>query len=123
MACWPSRSSSSTGRAGSSAMPAAGEGLPPILVLGGTLEGWLLAEALWLGRPPVITTLAGVTSAPGDLPGEVHRGGFGGAAGLLRFLRERRIAAMVDATHPFAVRISARAAAAAAAAGVPHLRL
>jgi precorrin-6A/cobalt-precorrin-6A reductase len=44
-------------------------------------------------------------------------GGFGGAEGLARWLEEERIAAVVDATHPFAVRISANAADACARLG------
>jgi len=47
----------------------------------------------------------------------------GGADGLAAFLRAQRVAALVDATHPFAKTISAHAVAACAAAGVPLLRL
>jgi precorrin-6A/cobalt-precorrin-6A reductase len=104
-------------------VPEAGEDPAPILVLGGTLEGRRLAEALSEQGRAVITSLAGATRSPGPLPGEIRRGGFGGTDGLARFLRERRVAAVVDATHPFAVRISAQSLAAAADAGVPLLRL
>ena len=34
-------------------------------------------------------------------------GGFGGAEGLARYLREEAVDRLVDATHPFAARISA----------------
>jgi precorrin-6A/cobalt-precorrin-6A reductase len=50
-------------------------------------------------------------------------GGFGGPTGLAVWLRERAVAAVVDATHPFAARISANAVAACADVGVPLLRL
>jgi precorrin-6A/cobalt-precorrin-6A reductase len=58
---------------------------------------------------------------PHALP--VRTGGFGGAAGLAEHLRIQRIAALVDATHPYAARISANAAAAAREAGIPILAL
>ncbi|MFG1988435.1 cobalt-precorrin-6A reductase [Actinoplanes sp. NPDC048988] len=71
----------------------------------------------------VITSLAGRTSAPLLPPGEVRIGGFGGVAGLAGYLRTSRIDVLVDATHPFAAGISANAAAAAAATGVPLIAL
>jgi cobalt-factor III methyltransferase len=43
-------------------------------------------------------------------------------AGLLREISEWRAAALVDATHPFAVEVSAAARAAAEAAGIPAVR-
>lgn len=50
-------------------------------------------------------------------------GGFGGVDGLQRFLAQRGISAVVDATHPFAAQMSQHAAAAARATGRPLLRL
>lgn len=46
-------------------------------------------------------------------------GGFGGVAGLLRHLETQGVTHLVDATHPFAARMSANAVAAARTAGVP----
>ncbi|MCY1541195.1 Precorrin-6A reductase [compost metagenome] len=46
-------------------------------------------------------------------------GGYGGAAGLARFIAEQGIDLLVDATHPYAAQISRNAAAAAKLAGVP----
>ena len=43
------------------------------------------------------------------IAGNVRIGGFGGADGLAAYLRERRVALVIDATHPFADRISAHA--------------
>ncbi|MEV4702395.1 cobalt-precorrin-6A reductase [Actinoplanes sp. NPDC049316] len=88
------------------------------LVLGGTTEGRALA-----GRVPVISSLAGRTSNPLLPPGEVRTGGFGGVDGLERYLREERIDAVVDATHPFAATMTAHAAAATTRAGIPLLIL
>ncbi len=48
----------------------------------------------------------------------VRSGGFGGAAGLARYLAEHGVDLLIDATHPYAARISANAAQAAAATGV-----
>lgn len=91
------------------------------LILGGTGEAAALARAL-AGRD-VVTSLAGRTATLPDLPGRVRIGGFGGADGLREFLRVEGIGAVVDATHPFAARISAHAAKACAALGVPRLVL
>jgi len=55
--------------------------------------------------------------------GEVRTGGFGGAEGLARFLRESGIDLVIDATHPFAARISRNAVEAAGQAGVPLIAL
>ncbi|MFJ3223317.1 cobalt-precorrin-6A reductase [Streptomyces sp. NPDC086783] len=95
-----------------------------ILVLGGTTEARELAARL-AERPGVrvTTSLAGRVSRPGALDGEVRVGGFGGADGLAAWLREHRVDAVADATHPFAAGITANAARAAAATGVPAVVL
>lgn len=53
----------------------------------------------------------------------IRIGGFGGTAGLVAYLRERGVTHLVDATHPFAARMSGHAAAAARQAGVEHIVL
>jgi precorrin-6A/cobalt-precorrin-6A reductase len=53
----------------------------------------------------------------------VRIGGFGGPAGLAQWLSDEAICAIVDATHPFAQRISASARLAAARVGAPLIRL
>jgi precorrin-6A/cobalt-precorrin-6A reductase len=93
-----------------------------VLVLGGTAEARALAASL-VGRVRVVSSLAGRVSNPRLPEGEVRVGGFGGPAGLARWLTEHEVAAVVDATHPFAERIGASAVAAARSAGVPLLRL
>lgn len=95
-----------------------------VLVLGGTAEARQLATALH--REPgvhVVSSLAGRVRDPVRPPGEVRIGGFGGPEALAAWLAGRGIDAVVDATHPFAARMSAHAVAAAAAAGVPLLVL
>jgi precorrin-6A/cobalt-precorrin-6A reductase len=95
-----------------------------VLILGGTAEASGLAHALAGDtRIAAITSLAGRTRAPAALPGEVRVGGFGGPEALAEYLRSEKIDLAVDATHPFAARISRNAAQACEAAGVPRLLL
>ena len=95
-----------------------------ILILGGTQEAFQLAEQLAdLAGVETISSLAGRTREPRLPKGKVRTGGFGGAAGLARYLAEERVTHLVNATHPFAAQISANAVAAARAAGIPVLRV
>ncbi|MEQ3552453.1 cobalt-precorrin-6A reductase [Pseudonocardia nematodicida] len=91
-----------------------------VLVLGGTTEGRAAAAAL-AGRDGVrvVSSLAGAVRAPSLPAGEVRVGGFGGAGGLAAWLRAGGVAAVLDATHPFASGMTANAAAACAATGIP----
>jgi precorrin-6A/cobalt-precorrin-6A reductase len=97
-----------------------------LLILGGTAEAAALARGV-LARfgdaVQVTTSLAGRTERPGPLPGQVRIGGFGGPAGLAAYLTEHGIDRLIDATHPFATRISAEARLACEQAGVPRLLL
>jgi precorrin-6A/cobalt-precorrin-6A reductase len=94
-----------------------------ILVLGGTAEARALATALHDAGVSVTTSLAGRVTRPRLPPGKVRIGGFGGPDAMAAWLRDRAITAVIDATHPFAERISASATRACRAAGVPLLRL
>lgn len=94
-----------------------------VLIIGGTGEARKLAEVLAAAGFATVTSLAGVTTSPLMPAGEVRHGGFGGAEGLGNYLRTGNFAAIVDASHPFAARISQNAYQAAAAAGLPYLRL
>lgn len=94
-----------------------------ILVLGGTAEARELAAALDQDGVAVTSSLAGRVSRPRLPAGEVRIGGFGGPDALGEWLTAHRVTAVVDATHPFAERISASAAYACPRAGVPLLRL
>jgi precorrin-6A/cobalt-precorrin-6A reductase len=96
---------------------------PRVLLLGGTGEARDLAAALTRDGVPVVSSLAGRVARPRLPEGEVRIGGFGGPEGLERWLGEQHVAAVVDATHPFAERISISAALACERAGVPLLRL
>ncbi|HEY0495106.1 MAG TPA: cobalt-precorrin-6A reductase [Kutzneria sp.] len=95
-----------------------------VLVLGGTTEARLLAEALApVVGLRVVTSLAGRVSRPHLPPGEVRIGGFDGVSGLISWLRDEQVTAVIDATHPFAARITASAATATAELGLPFLVL
>jgi precorrin-6A/cobalt-precorrin-6A reductase len=96
---------------------------PHILILGGTTEASALAAACAARGVPAILSYAGRTASPAAQPVPVRIGGFGGIDGLARYLAAARITHLVDATHPFAARISANAVAAAGVAGVPLLAL
>ena len=95
-----------------------------VLILGGTAEAAGLARALAEEEGvATITSLAGRTRAPAAVPGAVRVGGFGGPEALAEYLRSEKIDLLVDATHPFAARISRNAAEACETAGVPRLLL
>jgi precorrin-6A/cobalt-precorrin-6A reductase len=93
-----------------------------ILILGGTTEASALARLLAGDRrfDPILS-LAGRTSAPKAQPIPTRTGGFGGVEGLKSWLRNERIVAVIDATHPFADQISAHAVAACEGLGLPLL--
>ncbi|MBZ9658020.1 cobalt-precorrin-6A reductase [Mesorhizobium sp. ESP-6-4] len=95
-----------------------------ILILGGTTEARQLAGKLARRDDFSVTlSLAGRTESPVAQGVPVRVGGFGGADGLAAHLREEHVDLLIDATHPYAARISANAAEAAAQAGVPVLAL
>ncbi|WP_327265081.1 cobalt-precorrin-6A reductase [Streptomyces sp. NBC_01232] len=95
-----------------------------VLILGGTTEARRLAEAL--APDPschVTTSLAGRVTSPVLPPGETRIGGFGGIAGLAGWIVAHDVTHVVDATHPFAERMSFNAAEAQALTGVPLVAL
>ncbi|MDX8532219.1 cobalt-precorrin-6A reductase [Mesorhizobium sp. VK25A] len=95
-----------------------------ILILGGTTEARQLAGKLARRKEFSVTlSLAGRTESPVAQGVPVRIGGFGGAAGLAAHLREEHVDLLIDATHPYASRISANAAQAARQSGVPILAL
>lgn len=99
---------------------------PALLILGGTAEAAALARAAvarFGDGLDVTTSLAGRTERPGPIPGRVRIGGFGGPSGLAAYLGEHGIDRLIDATHPFAARISRAARLASEAAQVPRLLL
>jgi precorrin-6A/cobalt-precorrin-6A reductase len=94
-----------------------------ILILGGTTEARQLAAILVADGVAVISSLAGRVSTPNLPPGEVRVGGFGGVDGLAEYLQEQHASAVVDATHPFAAKMTSNAVQAARRTGTPLVRL
>ncbi len=89
-----------------------------ILILGGTAEAKALAARLSTSSDyDILLSLAGRTKAPAKQPVPVRIGGFGGIEGLAAFLREKSVDLLIDATHPFAAKISRNAAEAATLLG------
>ena len=93
-----------------------------LLILGGTTEATALARALAVdARFSATLSLAGITRRPASQPIPVRMGGFGGVVGLVRYLQQHRIGALVDATHPFASQMTANAIVATRETGTPLL--
>lgn len=90
-----------------------------LLLLGGTSEARELAALLVGDGIDVTSSLAGRVAQPHLPVGKVRIGGFGGVDGMRAALADYD--AVVDATHPFALGMSANAAA--ACTDLPLLRL
>jgi precorrin-6A/cobalt-precorrin-6A reductase len=94
-----------------------------ILLLGGTLEASAMARALAVRALPATLSYMGRVERPKPQPVPVRIGGFGGVEGLCTYLRDHAVTHVIDATHPFAARMSANAIAACAATGTPLVAL
>ncbi len=92
-----------------------------LLLLAGTSEARQIAWALADRSPKIIASLAGVTRNPPDLPVPTRTGGFGGESGFRAFLDQYGVTAVIDATHPFAARITDRTARVCSELGLPCL--
>ncbi len=94
------------------------------LLLGGTFEARALAERMaatpWIEGQ---VSLAGRTATPLPQALPVRVGGFGGVDGLAAYLTQQGVTHVIDATHPFAVKMSINAREACARTGVSLLRL
>jgi precorrin-6A/cobalt-precorrin-6A reductase len=91
-----------------------------LLILGGTTEASALARRIMgLRDLQPILSFAGRTRSPIAPPIPFRVGGFGGIQGLKRFLLDKKIDAVIDATHPFAAQMSRNCATACGELGVP----
>lgn len=97
-----------------------------ILVFGGTGEANRIVEDLMheFGQEiRVQLSLAGRTSAPSIPDGVLVRiGGFGGPDGILSHFRSEKTDLVIDATHPYATRISDNIAQACHAVAMPCIQ-
>jgi precorrin-6A/cobalt-precorrin-6A reductase len=82
-----------------------------LLLLGGTSDALRLCRVALL-KYDVIYSIKGHVRQP-QLNCQVHSGGFGGTQGLIIFLQQQHIDCILDATHPYAVKISDHAQLAA----------
>jgi precorrin-6A/cobalt-precorrin-6A reductase len=91
-----------------------------ILILGGTSEASELVRRIaGDGRLDPTLSLAGRTANATKQHIDTRIGGFGGVDGLVDWLRGEKVEAVIDATHPFAARISGNAKAATVRVGIP----
>lgn len=91
-----------------------------LLLLAGTGEAKQIAWGLSDSGRPVVASLAGATRSPDPLPVPTRIGGFGGEAGFRTYVASHGITAVLDATHPFAVRITTRTARICRDMGLPY---
>ena len=96
-----------------------------ILLLAGTFEARQLAKQLVACFPAssVTASFAGAVTDLPDLEVPTRTGGFGGVAGLSTFLETERVTLVIDATHPFAAKMSRNAAEACELLRLPLIRL
>lgn len=94
-----------------------------ILLLAGTAEARDLARRLAKAGVQAEASVAGAVSEIEAMPLPTRVGGFGGEDGFLRYLDEAKPTGVIDATHPFAARITDRTARSCAERGLPYLRL
>lgn len=95
-----------------------------LLLLAGTAEARALTERLaGDARFGVIASLAGATRTPHALAAVTRVGGFGGGEAQEKYIQDNVIEAVIDATHPFASRISDRTQAICARRGLPYLQV
>ncbi len=94
-----------------------------ILLLAGTGEATEIARQLSDAGHHITSSLAGATRSPKALAGRVRSGGFGGDAGFAAWLDAHEPDLVIDATHPFAARVSLRSARICAEKKVAYLQL
>jgi precorrin-6A/cobalt-precorrin-6A reductase len=94
-----------------------------LLLLAGTGEAQRIARGLAERGIPAVASLAGATRVPAPTGLPTRIGGFGGEAGFRDYLREAGITAVLDATHPFAIRITERTVRLCAEAGIPYCQV
>jgi precorrin-6A/cobalt-precorrin-6A reductase len=93
------------------------------LILGGTSDANLLADAIAGARIDAVYSYAGRTRSPVPQSLPVRTGGFGGVSGLTEYIAREAITHVVDATHPFAAEMSRHAVDACAGSKIPLIAL
>ena len=93
------------------------------LVIAGTSVALEMVERLHAGGWHVTSVVAPHHARALVPPGEVHIGGFGGPAGLVKWLIAQGVEVIVDAAGPFAGKISVSVSEAARATGTPLISI
>jgi len=94
-----------------------------ILLLGGTTEAPVIADSLAEAGMDVL--VSSMTEAPGETEGHPdveHRTGALDPSGMLELVKDRAIASIVDATHPYAAEVTETAMGICAELGIPYYR-
>lgn len=92
-----------------------------ILLLGGTADARCLADALYQAGLQVVYSIAGLVRVP-KIDCELVVGGFTQFGGLVNYLRDNHISAILDVTHPYAQTMSCNAVDAAREMRIPCWR-
>jgi len=99
---------------------------PMLLILGGTADALRIAAQahnLSKGRFRVMSSQAGRVKTPKMPVGELRIGGFGGVEGLKAYMSANQVFAVIDATHPFAMGMSAHACCACDSLEIPRVQI
>lgn len=88
-----------------------------LLILGGTADGRRMATSLHQQGVELIYSVAGLVRTP-KVECQVVSGGFSQFGGLVEYIKQNQVTAILDVTHPYAAKMSATAAK----AGVPYWR-
>ncbi len=92
-----------------------------LLILGGTADARKMATQLFIDGLPLIYSVAGLVRVP-KVDCQIVSGGFRQRGGLVHYIRQQGITAILDATHPYASSMSQQAAQAAELCQLPYWR-
>jgi len=92
-----------------------------LLLLGGTADGRKLAALLHEQGIEVIYSIAGLVRKP-PLDCQIISGGFSQHGGLVSYLQQEKITAVLDVTHPYAQQMSSTAQAVCESLNLPYWR-
>jgi len=92
-----------------------------ILILGGTADARKIAVKLIKAQSTIIYSVAGLVRLP-NLDCKVISGGFRQYGGLADYIVDESIDAVVDATHPYAIKMTATAAEVCERSALPYFR-
>jgi len=90
-----------------------------LLILGGTREAKLLAKQLINLDIEIVYSIAGLVRLP-ELNCEIISGGFSKRGGLSEYLLAEKIDSLLDATHPFATKMTQQALRSTTDVNIPY---